>query len=41
LETHPEIRRHVGRAQLQRMLDPANYLGQSGQMVDRVLEKVR
>lgn len=40
LEAHPEIRRHVGRAELQRMLDPANYLGQSGLMVDRVLERM-
>lgn len=37
LEQHPEIQRHVDRAALQRMLDPANYLGQSGVMVDRVL----
>ena len=40
LAGHPEIRRHVGRADLQRMLDPANYLGQSGTMVDRVLAKM-
>lgn len=40
LEAHPEIRRHVGRAELERMLDPANYLGQSGVMVDRVLERM-
>ena len=40
LAAHPEIRRHVGRAELERMLDPANYLGQSGVMVDRVLERV-
>lgn len=37
LAGHPEIARHVDRAALQRMLDPANYLGQSGVMVDRVL----
>ncbi len=37
LAAHPEIARHVDRAALQRMLDPANYLGQSGVMVDRVL----
>lgn len=37
LAAHPEIARHVDRAALQRMLDPANYLGQSGTMVDRVL----
>jgi 3-carboxy-cis,cis-muconate cycloisomerase len=37
LATHPEIRRHVDRAALEQMLDPANYLGQSGLMVDRVL----
>jgi 3-carboxy-cis,cis-muconate cycloisomerase len=41
LVAHPEISRHVGRAELQRMLDPANYLGQSGVMVDRVLAQMR
>jgi len=37
LAAHPEINRHVSRDQLLQMLDPANYLGQSGVMVDRVL----
>jgi 3-carboxy-cis,cis-muconate cycloisomerase len=37
LAAHPEIKRHVDRPALERMLDPANYLGQSGIMVDRVL----
>ena len=37
LATHPEIKRHVDRPALERMLDPASYLGQSGTMVDRVL----
>jgi 3-carboxy-cis,cis-muconate cycloisomerase len=37
---HPEIGRHVDRAALERMLDPANYLGQSGVMVDRVLARM-
>jgi 3-carboxy-cis,cis-muconate cycloisomerase len=40
LAAHPEINRHVDRAALQRMLDPANYLGQSGLMVDRVLARM-
>jgi 3-carboxy-cis,cis-muconate cycloisomerase len=40
LVVHPEIKRHVNRAALQRMLDPANYLGQSGAMVDRVLARL-
>jgi 3-carboxy-cis,cis-muconate cycloisomerase len=40
LAAHPEIRRHVDRAALERMLDPANYLGQSGVMVDRVLQRM-
>jgi 3-carboxy-cis,cis-muconate cycloisomerase len=40
LAAHPEIKRHVGRAELERMLDPANYLGQSGVMVDRVLARM-
>ena len=34
---HPEIMRHVTRAQLAAWCDPANYLGQAGAMVDRVL----
>jgi 3-carboxy-cis,cis-muconate cycloisomerase len=37
LAEHPEIKRHVDRAALERMCDPAHYLGQSGAMVDRVL----
>jgi 3-carboxy-cis,cis-muconate cycloisomerase len=37
LAEQPEISRHVDRAALARMFDPANYLGQSGVMVDRVL----
>lgn len=37
LVAHPEIAKHVDRKALQDMLDPANYLGQSGHMVDRVL----
>ena len=32
-----EISRHLNRAQLDKMCDPANYLGLSGEMVDRVL----
>ena len=40
LAAHPEIARHVDRAALERWLDPANYLGQSGVMVDRVLARV-
>lgn len=37
LADHPEIRPHLDRAALERLCDPANYLGQSGVMVDRVL----
>jgi 3-carboxy-cis,cis-muconate cycloisomerase len=37
LAAHPQIAGHVDRAALERMLDPAHYLGQSGHMVDRVL----
>lgn len=40
LAEHPEINAHVDRAALERMLDPANYLGQSGVMVDRVLAQM-
>lgn len=41
LAAHPEIRKHVDRATLERFCDPDNYLGQSGVMVDRVLATVR
>lgn len=37
LAAEAEISRHVGRAELEQMVDPANYLGLSGEMVDRVL----
>ncbi|MBL8362830.1 MAG: adenylosuccinate lyase family protein [Rubrivivax sp.] len=40
LAEDPQIRAHVGRAELERMLEPANYLGQSGVMVDRVLARM-
>ena len=38
---HPEINKHLDRAALAALCDPANYLGQSGLMVDRVLAKLR
>ncbi len=41
LAAHPEIRAHVDRTALEKMLDPANDLGQSGHMVDRVLATLR
>jgi 3-carboxy-cis,cis-muconate cycloisomerase len=41
LAEHPEIRKHVDRSQLARWCDPANYLGQSGVMVDRVLASLQ
>jgi 3-carboxy-cis,cis-muconate cycloisomerase len=37
LAEDPEISRHVDRATLAKLVDPANYLGQAGEMVDRVL----
>jgi 3-carboxy-cis,cis-muconate cycloisomerase len=37
LAEHPEIRPHLDRPALERLCDPAHYLGQSGTMVDRVL----
>jgi 3-carboxy-cis,cis-muconate cycloisomerase len=40
LAGHPEIKAHLDRAALAKLLDPANYLGQAGPMVDRVLAKV-
>ena len=39
LAEHPEINRHLDREQLARLCDPANYLGQAGVMVDRVLAR--
>ncbi len=40
LAEHPEISKHLDRAALAKLCDPANYLGQSGVMVDRVLAAV-
>ncbi len=37
LAEHPEINRHLDRAALAKLCDPANYLGHAGVMVDRVL----
>ena len=37
LAKNAEISRHVTRADLEKMCDPANYLGLAGEMVDRVL----
>ena len=37
LDAHPQISKHADRAALETMCDPANYLGQAGVMVDRVL----
>ena len=37
LAEHPEIAKHLDRPALAKMCDPAQYLGQSGVMVDRVL----
>ena len=34
-----EISQHVNRAALAKLVDPANYLGQAGEMVDRVLAR--
>jgi len=38
LAEHKEIGQHASRKQLQKMVDPANYLGVAGEMVDRVLK---
>jgi 3-carboxy-cis,cis-muconate cycloisomerase len=32
-----EITQHLTRAEIDKLCDPANYLGQAGEMVDRVL----
>jgi len=37
LAEQPEINRHLDRSALAKLADPANYLGQAGVMVDRVL----
>jgi 3-carboxy-cis,cis-muconate cycloisomerase len=37
LEEHDEIRKHADRKKLEELMDPANYLGVAGEMVDRVL----
>ena len=34
-----EISRHMNRAELEKLVDPANYLGLAGEMVDRVLAR--
>jgi 3-carboxy-cis,cis-muconate cycloisomerase len=39
LAEHPEINPHLDRAALAKLCDPANYLGQAGVMVDKVLER--
>jgi 3-carboxy-cis,cis-muconate cycloisomerase len=39
LAGHPEIAPHMDRARLAGLLDPANYVGLSGEMVDRVLAR--
>ena len=41
LAADTEIARHLDRAALERSCDPANYLGQAGVMVDRVLTNLR
>ena len=41
LARNPEISRHLSRVELERMVDPANYLGLAGEMVDRVLASER
>jgi 3-carboxy-cis,cis-muconate cycloisomerase len=37
----PAISKHLKREELAKLCDPANYLGQSGVMVDRVLSRLR
>ncbi len=39
LVAHPEINQHLDRVALARLCDPANYLGQAGVMVDKVLAR--
>ena len=40
LAEHPEISKHLDRDALTKLCDPANYLGQAGVMVDRVLDQL-
>jgi 3-carboxy-cis,cis-muconate cycloisomerase len=40
LAEHPEISEHLDRDALAKLCDPANYLGQAGVMVDRVLDRL-
>jgi 3-carboxy-cis,cis-muconate cycloisomerase len=39
LVENPEINAHLDRTALSKLLDPANYLGQAGAMVDKVLAR--
>jgi 3-carboxy-cis,cis-muconate cycloisomerase len=41
LAENDEISKHLDREALAKLLDPTNYLGQSGVMVDRVLDRLR
>ncbi len=38
LAENPEVSKHLDRANLEKLVDPANYLGLSREMVDRVLQ---
>jgi 3-carboxy-cis,cis-muconate cycloisomerase len=40
LAEHPEINKYLDRDALTKLCDPANYLGQAGVMVDRVLDRL-
>jgi 3-carboxy-cis,cis-muconate cycloisomerase len=40
LAANPEISSHLGRDDLAQLVDPVNYLGLSGEMVDRVLNSL-
>jgi 3-carboxy-cis,cis-muconate cycloisomerase len=40
LAENPEIAKHLDRRALEKLCDPANYLGEAGTMVDRVLASV-
>jgi 3-carboxy-cis,cis-muconate cycloisomerase len=41
LARHPGVTRHLDRATIDRLADPANYLGMAQQMVDRAVEASR
>lgn len=40
LRDDPEVRRHLSAEQIERLIDPAGYLGSAGIFVDRVVDRI-